>query len=178
MTTSEAWSLIPSNRIRKLFSKLLCCYYWFLVALFHFDNTRDWIPALYPFSPFVAILFRVLLVLPIWRQIGDPHASASCLCLRSSWDYSLKTIRLSRAPVAHACNPSYLGSWDWEAQVSSPAWANISQDSISKIIRAKWTGGMAQAVKHLLCKQESLSSNSSPTPTPQKKNEKGFGSEK
>jgi hypothetical protein len=29
--------------------------------------------------------------------------------------------------------------------------------------RAKWTGGVAQAVEHLLCKQEALSSNPSST---------------
>jgi hypothetical protein len=34
--------------------------------------------------------------------------------------------------------------------------------SISKITRAKWTRGMAQAVENLLCKCESLSSNSIP----------------
>jgi hypothetical protein len=30
---------------------------------------------------------------------------------------------------------------------------------ISKIIRAKWIGGMVQAVEHLLCKGETLNSN-------------------
>jgi hypothetical protein len=32
---------------------------------------------------------------------------------------------------------------------------------ISKIIRGKWTGGVAQAVECLLCKYKALSSNSS-----------------
>jgi hypothetical protein len=36
-------------------------------------------------------------------------------------------------------------------------------DSISKIIRAKWTGGVAKDIEHLLCKHEALSSNSNPT---------------
>jgi hypothetical protein len=34
-------------------------------------------------------------------------------------------------------------------------------DPISKIMRTKWTGGMAQAVDHLLCKHKAMSSNSS-----------------
>jgi hypothetical protein len=33
--------------------------------------------------------------------------------------------------------------------------------SISKRTRAKWTGGVAQVVKHLLCKCKALSSNTS-----------------
>jgi hypothetical protein len=33
---------------------------------------------------------------------------------------------------------------------------------ISKITRAKWTGGVAQAVEHLLYKHEALSSKPSP----------------
>jgi hypothetical protein len=33
---------------------------------------------------------------------------------------------------------------------------------MSKMTRAKWNGDMAQAVEHLLCKHEALSSNSSP----------------
>jgi hypothetical protein len=45
--------------------------------------------------------------------------------------------------------------------------ANSSQDPISKITRAKWTEGVIQAVKCLLCKHEALSSN--PNPTKKKK---------
>jgi hypothetical protein len=44
-------------------------------------------------------------------------------------------------------------------------------DPISKIIRAKWTGYMAQVVKHLLSKHEALSLN--PVP-PKKKKLKGL----
>jgi hypothetical protein len=40
---------------------------------------------------------------------------------------------------------------------------------ISKLIRAKWTGGVDQAVKHLLCKYEAQSSNSSPIKKERKK---------
>jgi hypothetical protein len=41
-------------------------------------------------------------------------------------------------------------------------------DPISKITRAKWTGGVAEATEHLLCKCEALGSN----PVPQKKKKK------
>jgi hypothetical protein len=36
------------------------------------------------------------------------------------------------------------------------------QDSSFKITRAKWTGGLAQAVEHLHCKHEALSSKPIP----------------
>jgi hypothetical protein len=36
-------------------------------------------------------------------------------------------------PVAHACNPSYLGGWDQEDHGSRPSRANSSWDPISKI---------------------------------------------
>jgi hypothetical protein len=39
------------------------------------------------------------------------------------------------------------------------ALANSSQDPISKITKAKWTGGVAQAVESLLCKHEALQFN-------------------
>jgi hypothetical protein len=62
--------------------------------------------------------------------------------------------------VARSCNPSYLGGWDQEDWGRRPAPANTSWDPISKITR---TGGVTQAVEHLLCKQETLNSNLSPT---------------
>jgi hypothetical protein len=34
---------------------------------------------------------------------------------------------------------------------------------MSKLTRAKWTGGVVQAAKRLLCKLEALSSNPNPT---------------
>jgi hypothetical protein len=40
-----------------------------------------------------------------------------------------------------------------------PAWANSSQVPISKITRAKWAGGVAQAIKYLLCKHKTLNLN-------------------
>jgi hypothetical protein len=60
---------------------------------------------------------------------------------------------LNQAPVAHASNPSYLEAEDHGLR---PAQANRSQDPISKITRAKWTGGVAQAAERLLCKCEAL----------------------
>jgi hypothetical protein len=38
----------------------------------------------------------------------------------------------------------------------------VHETLISKITRAKWTGDVAQAVEHLLCKCEVLSPNPSP----------------
>jgi hypothetical protein len=73
---------------------------------------------------------------------------------------------LAEAPMAHICNPSYLEGLDQEDQSWGPAWVNSSQDAISKIIRAKWTEGVVQAVEHLLCKCEALSSNPSYPPPP------------
>jgi hypothetical protein len=45
-----------------------------------------------------------------------------------------------------------------------PARANSLQNSISKIIRAKWTEGVAQVIECLFCKCVALSSDSSRTP--------------
>jgi hypothetical protein len=46
--------------------------------------------------------------------------------------------------MAHACNPSYSGGRDQEARSSKPAWANSSQDPISKTFTKHTTGGVAQ----------------------------------
>jgi hypothetical protein len=43
----------------------------------------------------------------------------------------------------------------------------VLENSISKITRAKWAGGGAQALEHLLCKCEALSSKPSPAKTTQ-----------
>jgi hypothetical protein len=42
-----------------------------------------------------------------------------------------------QSPVAHACNPSYLGGRDQEDHSLKPAWANSSQDPVSKIPTSK-----------------------------------------
>jgi hypothetical protein len=67
--------------------------------------------------------------------------------------------------VAQACNPSYFGGWDQYDHGLRTAWANSSWDPMSKITRAKWTGGVGQAVQHLLWQVWSPVSNSSPTTT-------------
>jgi hypothetical protein len=38
----------------------------------------------------------------------------------------------------------------------------VPRDPVSKIIKAKWTGGVAQVLEHLLCKHKALSLNPSP----------------
>jgi hypothetical protein len=48
------------------------------------------------------------------------------------------------------------------------AQAKSSQDLSSKISRAKYTGGSAEVVEHLLCKFEALGSNSNLYPTSNK----------
>jgi hypothetical protein len=53
-----------------------------------------------------------------------------------SWDNQFEAflkVAMSRAPVAHACNPSYSGGRDQADHDSKPAWANSLRDPISKI---------------------------------------------
>jgi hypothetical protein len=45
--------------------------------------------------------------------------------------------KIKRVPVAHSCNPSYSGGRDQEDLSSRPAWANCSQDPISKNTQPK-----------------------------------------
>jgi hypothetical protein len=51
-----------------------------------------------------------------------------------------------------------------------PAQANSCRDSISKITKAKWNEGVAQAVQQLLCKHKAQCSNPIPQKTKQNKN--------
>jgi hypothetical protein len=46
--------------------------------------------------------------------------------------YWFKNPNFSQMPVAYTCNPSYSGSRDHKDQGSKPAWANSSQNLISK----------------------------------------------
>jgi hypothetical protein len=74
----------------------------------------------------------------------------------------LKSVeKISQAPVAHFCNPSYLGGWNWEDHCSRSAQANSLWCSISTTTRAKWTGDVPQGI--LLYMHKSLSSNTSTT---------------
>jgi hypothetical protein len=50
----------------------------------------------------------------------------------------------SRAPVVHACNPSYSGGRDQEALGSKPAPANSSRDPILKTPSKNRADGAAQ----------------------------------
>jgi hypothetical protein len=54
----------------------------------------------------------------------------------------------------------------WEAEIQRITFqgqpGEIVHEIISKITRTKWTGGVAQEVEHLFCKQEVMSSNTSP----------------
>jgi hypothetical protein len=58
--------------------------------------------------------------------------------------------------VAHTYN---LATWEAEIRritVQGQSRQIVQETPISKTTRAKWTGGMAQAVEHLLCKHEAL----------------------
>jgi hypothetical protein len=82
---------------------------------------------------------------------------------------------LGWALLAYACNPSYLGGWDWENRGSRPAWANSPWDPISKITREKWTGGVAHVVGCLLLNHKVMHSNPSPTKKKKKKRRSLWG---
>jgi hypothetical protein len=94
-------------------------------------------------------LIMSYLFIPSSENIGPPI---------ELW-HSVKIETVCLMPVSRACNPSYLGDWDREDQRLRPALANSSWDPISKIITAKWVGGVAQAVECLLCRHEALSLN-------------------
>jgi hypothetical protein len=58
----------------------------------------------------------------------------------------------------------------WEAknkriEVEGQPWQIVDEKLFSKITRVKWNGGVAQAIKGLLCKDEAPSSNLSLTKT-------------
>jgi hypothetical protein len=67
-------------------------------------------------------------------------------------------------PAAHAYNPNLLGDWKQEDHSSRPAWQIAFEAPLSKITRAKWTGGMAQVIEHLFCKHKVPSLNLTNTP--------------
>jgi hypothetical protein len=82
-------------------------------------------------------------------------------CYETNKEGDVRGSTMNQVPVAHTDNPCYLEGWDWEDCGSRPAWANSLRDPISKIIRAKGTGAVAQVLKHLLSKYKVLSSNPS-----------------
>jgi hypothetical protein len=110
----------------------------------------------------------------------SPHfAWCGSICCNPSYSGSIGRIansrpvqaKLARAYLKNKINtghrwltPVILATWETEIRrIAVSGQANSSQDPISKITRAKWTEGEAQAVEHLLFKYEPLSSNPSPT---------------
>jgi hypothetical protein len=72
--------------------------------------------------------------------------------------------------------PLILANWEaeiWRIMVQGQPRQTVHETPISKITRAKWTGGVTQAVEHLLCKHKTLSSNPSPTKKKKKKPQRG-----
>jgi hypothetical protein len=62
--------------------------------------------------------------------------------------------------------PVILATWEAEIRrvmIQGQLGQIVHEIPISKITRAKWTGGVAQAVERLLCKCKALSSNPGPT---------------
>jgi hypothetical protein len=103
-------------------------------------------------------------VLPAWHAQGpgfnSQHPSLPSPCQKGS-----------QMLVTHVCNLSYLGSEIGRIVVQAQCAQIVCEIPISKITRAKWAGGVAQVVEHLLCKDKALSSN----PIPTKKKSGGGG---
>jgi hypothetical protein len=58
-----------------------------------------------------------------------------------------KNPMFSRVSAVHACNPGYYGGWNLEDFGPRLDQGNSSRDSISKMIRAKWTWGVTHALE-------------------------------
>jgi hypothetical protein len=57
-----------------------------------------------------------------------------------------------------------LATWEaeiWRITVQGQFGQIVPETSISKITKAKWTGGVTKKVEHLLCKHKALSADSS-----------------
>jgi hypothetical protein len=98
----------------------------------------------------------------------QPHPTKNFL-LQNGNSTNLKTSCSLWVPVAHAYNPSYLGAEIGRITVWGQLGQNVHETPISKITRAKWTGGVTQAVECLLCKHEALMANPNPTRKKRKK---------
>jgi hypothetical protein len=71
----------------------------------------------------------------------------------------MKPIKIPRKSQGRWLMPTILTTWDFKIASLAISYRN----PISKISRAKWTGGVAQAVEYLFCKHEALGSNPRPT---------------
>jgi hypothetical protein len=70
--------------------------------------------------------------------------------------------------MVQAYNPSYLGGRDQEDHGLNPAWANSSQDHVSKIPNTKRAGRLAQVVEDMH-RESTVNSNLSITKIKNKK---------
>jgi hypothetical protein len=79
-------------------------------------------------------------ILPVAQDKNLEVSHGSCFShpksdLSKSWHLYLQNesrMESHRVPVAHVCNPSYSVGRDQENLSLKPAWANSSQDPISK----------------------------------------------
>jgi hypothetical protein len=102
------------------------------------------------------------------------RALANCLPPSTRNDLAKVKDREKRAK----CKENKCPSWRWWltsvihllTRQRPSAQANSSQDPISKITRAKWTGGVVQTIECQLCKLEALTSNPCPTKNKNKNN--------
>jgi hypothetical protein len=78
-------------------------------------------------------------------KYGDERAALKSASLRGIYGIKWQS---GQALVAQACNPSYSGDRDQEDRDLKLAWANSSQDPISRksITKKKKTGGVAQGI--------------------------------
>jgi hypothetical protein len=71
-----------------------------------------------------------------------------------------------KAIMTAGLTPVILATWEAEIGrivVRGQPWQIVLETLSTKIIRAKWTRGVAQVVEHQLCECEAPSSNYSPT---------------
>jgi hypothetical protein len=70
-------------------------------------------------------------------------------------------------PLCQWLIPVILALWDaeiWRITVQDKPRQIVHETSVSRIIRTKYTGGVAKEAECLLCKHEDLSSNTNPNP--------------
>jgi hypothetical protein len=85
----------------------------------------------------VALRCKKVLSTPSPSPTCPPTPPLRCLPLRAP-------ARYSRALVAHACNPSYLGDRDWEDSGLKAAWANSSVRLSRKTLHKNRAVGVTQ----------------------------------